>query len=221
MRASVERLLDRFAALSLREQLLILLALFAVAYQTAELVVFDRQYQRVDALNRAIARDHGAISGLNTELAVLSVQARQDPNRELRHQIAAVRTQVAGLQQRLRDATGRMISPQDMAQFLERLLEQEDDLTMLSLRTLDATPLLPLERDDVAAPRHADALHRHAFEIAFSGSYLATLRYLEALEALPWQFFWESVSFDVIAYPHSEVRLRLHTLSLSEDWIGV
>ena len=50
---------------------------------------------------------------------------------------------------------------------------------------------------------------------------MATLRYLQALEALPWRFFWDSVDYQVIAYPQSTVRLKLHTLSLSEDWIGV
>ena len=43
----------------------------------------------------------------------------------------------------------------------------------------------------------------------------------QALEALPWRFFWDSVSYEVEDYPRSLVRLRLHTLSLSEDWIGV
>jgi MSHA biogenesis protein MshJ len=50
---------------------------------------------------------------------------------------------------------------------------------------------------------------------------MATLRYLQALEKLPWRFFWDSVSYQVMEYPDSVVRLELHTLSLSEDWIGV
>jgi MSHA biogenesis protein MshJ len=41
------------------------------------------------------------------------------------------------------------------------------------------------------------------------------------LEGLPWRIFWDSVSYEVLDYPKSIVRLKLHTLSLSEDWIGV
>ena len=64
-------------------------------------------------------------------------------------------------------------------------------------------------------------LHRHGFALEFSGGYLATLNYLQALERLPWRFFWDSVDYEVMQYPRSIVRLKLYTLSLSEDWIGV
>ncbi|MBT8428512.1 MAG: hypothetical protein KJN79_01230, partial [Gammaproteobacteria bacterium] len=135
--------------------------------------------------------------------------------------IQAARDEVAALQSRLKDATGELISPQDMARFLEQLLVQESQLTMLRLQTLDVKPLLAGGADTTGAMRQQAVLHRHGFAIEFSGSYLATLNYLEALEGLPWRIFWDSVSYEVLDYPKSIVRLKLHTLSLSEDWIGV
>ena len=111
-----------------------------------------------------------------------------------------------------------------MARFLEQLLVQEPGLQLLRLKTLEAAPLIDAGEQGGASTANTDAgtaVFRHAFEIAFSGGYLATLRYLKALEALPWKFVWDSVDYEVVAYPQSTVRLRLHTLSLSEDWIGV
>ena len=221
MQDRLQAILDKFAALSGREQWLILIAVFAVAYQVGDLVVLDRQYQRVEALNRAISADNAAIVGLNTQLNQLVSQAQNNPNVLLRKQIAALRDDVGGLRQRLQAATGQMISPQDMARFLEELLVQEQELILLSLRTLEGRPLLGAEQTgDKVAPIGA-TLHRHGFEVTFSGGYLPTLRYLQALERLPWRFYWDSVSYEVIDYPRSIVRMQLHTLSLSEDWIGV
>lgn len=224
MRDRLQALLEKFAVLSARERMLVLLAVFAIAYQIADLVVLDRQYQRIEALNRDIARDNAAIVAINTELNVLAAQAEQDPNKLLREQLAAVRAQNMSLQQRLKSVAETLISPRDMARFIEKLLVQEGELTMLSLKTLKTEPLLPSDKDvdkDARAAKPVATLHKHGFEIAFSGGYLPTLRYLKALEGLPWEFFWDSVNYEVVDYPDSIVRLRLHTLSLSEDWIGV
>jgi MSHA biogenesis protein MshJ len=215
-------LLDRFAALSGRERLLILVAVFAVAYQLADLVIFDRQYREIDRIGGEIARDRNAIGRVDGEFAAASLQAAQDPDAPLRQQIEQLRAETDGLRARLDAAARELISPQDMAHFLEELLVQERELTLLRLQTLEVRPLLePAAADSGALAGSAPVLHRHGFEIEFSGGYMATLRYLQALEALPWRFFWDGVDYEVVDYPQSVVRLRLHTLGLSEDWIGV
>jgi MSHA biogenesis protein MshJ len=221
MRDKWQQLLGKFAALNTRERMLILLAIFAMAYQFADLVILDHQFQEIRRLNSAMANDNAAIVRLNTELNSLSRRAQDDPNKKLREQIQGARDAVVALQSRLKEATGELISPQDMARFLEQLLVQESQLTMLRLQTLDVKPLAAGSSDTKSSPAPQAVLHRHGFAIEFSGGYLATLNYLEALESLPWRFFWDSVSYEVLDYPKSVVRLKLHTLSLSEDWIGV
>lgn len=221
MQARWRQLLNRFAALSSRERLLILVGIFAVAYQLAHFVVLDRQFEEIQQVRATIAKDRSAIARVGNELGVLAGQVPADPNLSLRRQIARTKAQMDTLQERLEAVTSTLISPQDMARFLEELLVQERELSLLRLQTLEARPLL--EQTVVGERRAAPPplLHRHEFAIEFSGGYMATLRYLEALESLPWRFFWDSVSYDVVEYPESVVRLKLHTLSLSEDWIGV
>ena len=221
MQASWQRMLEKFAALNARERMLILIAIFAVCYQLADMVILDRQFQQIEQLNRAMTQDNQAINRVSMELNALASRVHDDPNRELRRQIEEERSRVQALQLRLQEATGDLISPQDMARFLEQLLVQEQPLTMLRLRTLDVEPLLTADAERVDATSSGLVLHRHGFEIEFSGGYLATLRYMKSLEALPWRFFWDSVDYRVLDYPSSVVRLKLHTLSLSEDWIGV
>lgn len=228
VRARLRGLLERFAALSLRERMLVVIAMFAVAYQLTDLLVLERQYGQIGALNQAMTADNAALLAVGTEMRLLSSRAEQDPNRALRERLSTLQGQVRGLERRLETVTSAMISPRDMARFLEDLLNDDSELTLLSLRTLDTQPLLQADGKDDAetsppppAGERATVLHRHGFEVTFSGGYLATLRYLEALERLPWQFFWDGVSYEVVDYPQSVVRLQLHTLSLSEDWIGV
>lgn len=220
MRDKWRLLTQKFAVLSNRERLLILTAIFAVAYQIADLVVFERQFRDFQQLNAAMANDRTEIVRLTTDLKLQTARAQSDPNKSLRASVERTRKETHRLRDELDSATGALISPRDMAQVLEELLLQEKALTLLSLRTHDPTPLI--ER---AAPEGEGGtkalLHQHGFLVEFSGGYLATLRYLEALEGLPWAFFWDNVDYEVVDYPDSVVRLQLHTLSLSEDWIGV
>ena len=223
MRARWQWLIERFAALSARERMLVTIALFAVIYQAADLIILQHQAQRIESLNSAIASDQAEIRRLNDEQNLLSAGLAHDPAAKQRAAVELARQQIRQLQEQLDGATRSMISPRDMARFLEQLLQQERELELLRLETLDPEPLLarPAEGGAPSGLGIDGVLHRHAFDIEFGGNYLATLRYLEALEGLPWRFFWDSVSYEVEDYPRSLVRLRLHTLSLSEDWIGV
>lgn len=223
MRARWQWLIERFAALSARERLLVTIALFAVIYQVADLVVLQHQAKRIDALNAEISSGQAEIRRLNNEQNLLSAGLQRDPAAQQRSAVELARQQIRQLQGQLDDATRSMISPRDMARFLEHLLSQESALRMTRLQTLDPVPLLGADDsgDGRRGGKASAAVHRHAFEIDFDGDYFATLRYLRALEQLPWQFAWDSIDYEVVEYPRSVVRLRLHTLSLSEDWIGV
>jgi MSHA biogenesis protein MshJ len=223
MRARWQWLVERFAALSARERVLVTIALFAVIYQVADLVVLQHQARQINALNTEIASGRAELRRLNDEQNVLSAGLQRDPVAKQRTAVELARQQIRQLQGQLDDATRAMISPRDMARFLEHLLSQEDALRMTRLKTLEPVPLLV--GDEAGDGKHAGAasaaVHRHAFEIDFDGDFFATLRYLRTLERLPWQFAWDSIDYEVIEYPRSTVRLRLHTLSMSEDWIGV
>lgn len=223
MRDKWRQLLERFAGLSSRERVLILIAVFAVIYQLADLVIFDHQFGEIERLNKQMAQDQQQIQNLTAELNTLSTSAQKDPNRQLRDRIAETRGRVEGLNERLEKATDALISPKDMSRFLEQMLVQERELSLVRLETLESKPLLSGDDEKEAgmAKQTTPVLHRHGFVIEFRGGYLASLRYLQALEELPWRFFWDRVDYEVMEYPESLVRLHLHTLSLSEDWIGV
>ena len=89
----------------------------------------------------------------------------------------------------------------------------------MELRSIAAEPVTQAEGDDDAA--RVASVFRHGVEIRLRGGYLSTLRYLEALEALPWRFFWDSLEYEVTEYPIAEITFILHTLSSEESWIGV
>lgn len=100
------------------------------------------------------------------------------------------------------------MSPALIANALSDLLKQHHQLTLIKLETLSVKPQPPL-------------IYQHGLELHFSGTYADTLAYLTALEAMQWNFVWDSVDYRVKDYPIAEITLRVHTLSLEKNWLDV
>lgn len=77
-----------------------------------------------------------------------------------------------------------------------------------------------LKREQALA-RKRPQVFKHAVELEFQGDYRSTLRYLKNLENLPWRFYWDGVSYEVIKYPKASITINIYTLSLDKGWMGV
>lgn len=110
-----------------------------------------------------------------------------------------------------------------MAQVLEQLLARTSRMTLHALRTLPPESVTPSDARPATATPEAPAaqIYKHGVELELGGTYLETLNFLQAVEALPWRFFWDRIEFTVQAHPEGRVKLTLYTLGLQEGWIGV
>jgi len=65
------------------------------------------------------------------------------------------------------------------------------------------------------------SIYKHGMRVEFEGNFNGTVAYLQALESMPWRFYWDNVEYEVLQFPLARVVITVHTLSLDEDWIGV
>ncbi len=224
----------RFDALSLRERGMIGLTVFVlivVAWQSlllSPLTAHSRQ------LTGQLAAQQQLLEALDKQLQALVARQGQDPNKALRARQAHLSAQIAALDRQLHEKMQGLIAPAQMARVLEQVLTRETDLQLVRVRSLPAQPLLagpsagaaqgsarPVQRDSGKEGADHAGVYRHGLVIEFRGSYLSTLAYLRALQALPWAFYWDSVQLDVEHYPQARVVITVHTLSLEKGWIGV
>ena len=96
----------------------------------------------------------------------------------------------------------------------------------MRLESVPASPLLaPVEgsgsEGKVDLGSGPIRLFRHGLILELSGDYMSVLRYVQALERLPWKFFWESMNYQVQQWPTGKITLKLLSLSSEEGWIGV
>lgn len=227
--AGMARLTDwlgRFERLSLRERGLIAAALLVGLYQVWDLTLYQPQDQAVAQTQTRLQRETAAVKTTEQQLRQLERRLKENSADRRRQEIERLERQLAGIEQRIDTLARDLISPSDMARLLEELLTREPSLSLLRLETLESRQVIPAaakidtpRTQASAAPRYR--VFRHDFAIEFDGAYLATLRYLESLDQLPWRFYWDGIQYTVDEHPRGRVRLELHTLSFSEGWIGV
>ena len=94
---------------------------------------------------------------------------------------------------------------------------------MATTRRLGLLPSTPLAQPAPAAPGSGraakpllvPAFYRHGIELEVSGTYLELLKYLEAVDALPWRLAWAGVELQTTKYPEILMRASLFTESPS------
>ena len=159
---------------------------------------------------------------LEAEVTVKALAA--DPNRERRKRKAELQRQLADLETRFHEQTADLVPPTEMVRVLKELLGRETQLQLVRLESLAAMPLLGSEDAELETLDSAAAqvrVYRHGLVIELLGDYLSALRYLQAVEELPWKFFWESLKYDVKEWPVGRITLKVLSLSTEEGWIGV
>lgn len=128
-----------------------------------------------------------------------------------------------------------LIPPKLMPQVLEKVLAENTKLKLLSLENKPVETLIDQQQAAQNKPRMAAAgnkeankeadkkqgLYKHSFILRLEGSYPAAIDYFEALSQLPWRFNWDAMHYEVTQYPKANITLEVHTVSLSQDWIGV
>ena len=66
-----------------------------------------------------------------------------------------------------------------------------------------------------------EKVYKHRLVIEMEGTFSGTVDYLESLESLPWQLYWDEIDYQVARYPLARVKILLYSLGPEEGWVGV
>lgn len=220
MNSQIQQLLQKFDALNERERISVMLLLVvAIIIIFAELLISPLN-QKYDIVNNQIVSLQSQTQLLKSQLIVLKSKKNQDPDFQDKQKIKLLNEQLSNVNLSLKEKMHGLIEPTQMAKVLEVVLTQNTDLKLQRVQSLGAVPLSP-KKAGAANESESLGIFRHGLQIEFKGSYLSTLKYLKALDELPWNFYWDELELKVDKYPVSSIVITVHTLSFYEGWIGV
>lgn len=215
---------QRYDPLSMRERLLILVTTLGVGFFLFDNLLLQSQLKGISDLERKVSVSRIDLSTQQQQLLILQEGLEHDENTILREKISQMQNKLNGLDQNIDEITENFITPKEMIALLQLIVSNSVNLELISLRNL------PPEKVVIAAISTPDqeqkktqplSIYKHGILIELNGGYAETTTFLQQLESLPWQFFWQDIDYLVQQHPKANVTLNLYTLGLETNWIGV
>ncbi|MFK7896073.1 MAG: hypothetical protein AB8G23_09575 [Myxococcota bacterium] len=226
-----------FADRPIRERIMISalavgLVFFLIDLVAIQPIASDRH--RVE-IGTSRTRDAQAIK--EQELAALASPEPSEEERRILADTELVKTQIAEIEKRMASEIEGLVPPHAIVSVLEELLAESPGLHLVRLEStpphrvgarLDSVA----EENATSAPgdtneRLADGdlgiekLFRHGVRIEVRGDFRSTVDYLQRVEQSRFHLMWDNLDYRVESYPTATVTIDFHTISHSEEWIGV
>ncbi len=216
-----EKLSGQVEALTLRDRSFLLgTIIVAVVFIWGQFIFAPLQGRHKTASNNLVSLTQQQATFEEQQL-LLAQQLKDDPNRNLRAQQAELDIQLAKVKSDIERQLSGLIAPEKMADVLRSMLQQQEKLKLVSLKNMPVTPFnSPDQAGEEDSKDGESGLYSHSMELVMDGQYFDVLEYIKRIESLK-GFNWETMNYEVIDYPKARVTIKISTLSLEEDWIGV
>ncbi len=234
---------DQFNDLTIRERVLGVLVLLAAIYMVLSLFWLDPILADQKKSQDSIDQLNTQISTKSQEIALATQTLSSSGSQEKIASIDEAKVRLDEINQALQNMTAGLIDPDKLPVILEEVLIAASDLTLMKVQTLPAVEIdlglhqenpdavegeeqteTPIE-DEIESLGESEVLSqgifKHTVELTVKGSYRDVHKYLQALEALEWRFYWDELNYSVDKYPKGQIKLRVYTLTTEEGWMDV
>lgn len=209
------QLSDKFLALSLREKwLLFVCGLVGLSMLVFTLLIepayLDLQEKNVKSMS--LTQSNQKQQG---ELLVLQAKLNKDPDKEIDLELKKLLVESQELSFELAEIVDRLVTPSQMAQLLESVLNAGNGLKLESLESLQ-----PEAISDNQENSDNSKYFIHPVRMELTGSYFDISIYLQALESLPVSYYWRTFEYSVEEYPKARLVFEVYTLGTRQEFIG-
>lgn len=157
------------------------------------------------------------LAALQQEVSRFEQQLNTDPNAQLEQRKEELEARQERLQARM-NRNARLMTPAESVAWLQSLLDDNSAVQVLHFDTLEPSPVLAVGETEGA---HAGMnLYQHSVEITLQGEYLDLRDYVERVQSLPFEFYWQGLRYEVQDHPLAELTVTLYALSTSKELIG-
>ncbi|ARP39365.1 type 4a pilus biogenesis protein PilO [Vibrio syngnathi] len=209
------QLSDKFLALSLREKWLLFVCglvglsmlLFTLLIEPAYLDVQEKNVKSM-SLTQSNQKQQG-------ELLVLQAKLNKDPDKEIDLELKKLLVESQELSFELAEIVDRLVTPSQMAQLLESVLNAGNGLKLESLESLQPAAISNNQENS-----DNSNYFLHPVRMELTGSYFDISIYLQALESLPVSYYWRTFEYSVEEYPKARLVFEVYTLGTRQEFIG-
>jgi len=224
MRQRLQKYVEGIDAMGLRERAMFFGAVALVLMTLLQVFLLDPVLSRRNQLSTKLAQQEDETKAILAQIQTLIRPDAPDQDAINRDKLKNLREQMEQLDRQFEQQQKQFVAPAKMAAMLESLVGKNRKLKLVSLRNLPPTSVAEPAAGAAGGKGRipgANEVFRHAVELRISGGYFDLLDYLDALESMPQQLFWDKFELRVAQYPQSVLTLTIYTLSPEKSWLTV
>ena len=225
--SSLNRLMNKFDNMDLRERLLALLGAAIILYFIADTALLKPQQKKIINLQQLTKNNQAGLISTNEVMTMLEKDALHTSEQQ-----AGNRATIEELKKQISEAetfySQTDPSTSQVGALLRELLADTPNLTLVSIKTLPGTMFFSPENmtggsgQKAALSANANnevqkTIYRYGVEVSIRGNYMALLSYMENLSKYPKRLFWSEAKLDVTGSVNADMdavlRLVIYTLS--------
>ena len=214
MRALLKRVVERIDRASLRERVLVFLALTAALVLIVNVTLIEPLRANQRRLAAETAQGEKELQMVQAKIVRMVQDAAVDPNAGNRARLAALRAELKELDARAVQEQSRFTPPERMRAVLDEMLQRNKGLALVDFSSLPVTAI----GNNASG---GGALYRHGIEFTVTGTYVELYEYLRALERMPTQLYWRRAELAVSEHPAVTLKLTVYTVSFDRAWLIV
>ena len=221
MPAWLNRIQKQLDKLSNRDRIAVYITTAAMILLLWDLLLFNPLGNQLNKLEQDASVLDQQLSDADKQILTIQSNMQADPDIAGQTLMAEYAAEKLRLDQALAKSAVMVISPQEMASLLEKILKAQTQLKFISLQNIAAVPqTLSANLGTQSTDANTGIIFRHSVILKMEGSYHDTLAYLQKLEQLPWHFSWKSIDIETRDYPTMTITLEVYTFSLKRGLIG-
>ncbi|MEZ9051145.1 type 4a pilus biogenesis protein PilO [Vibrio sp. 10N.247.311.64] len=209
------QLSDKFLALSQREKWLLFVCGFVGLSMLWFTLLVEPAYLDLQAKNAKASSLTQSNQRQQGELLVLQAQLNKDPDKEINREYKKLLVESQDLSLQLSQIVDGLITPSQMSQLLESVLNAGNGLKLESLESLK-----PEAISNNKETSEYSGYFLHPVRMELTGSYFDISAYLQALESLPVSYYWRTFEYSVEEYPKARLVFEVYTLGTRQEFIG-
>lgn len=222
MQSSIKALKQQWGKLSQREAMIVTAGIFVAVLILWNAVVYEPYRKNATLLDQEIKQTEAQIAGANARNLAFQIEMKKDPDSENRKLLEQYIETGKRLDAELAKASVQIVNVRDMVALLKEMLAKQSSLKFVGLENRPAVPEFTQKGDQAnVTAEESITIYRHSVVLKMEGSYSSLLAYLQDLEDLPWQFFWQGIEIETESYPNALITLEVYTMGLREGLVGV
>lgn len=206
---------EKFGELQQREKVMTLfVGLFLIVYLLAWFVIAPLHTEMANN-RKANVKTAQQLATQEQQIAMLTEALKRDYTAELRQQITTKKLQLESLSEQLHAFRSAFIPPREMAQLLQKLLNEHSTLAVTEFKLKNAKPIHIGQEEGQAKV----AFYQHDLNFAIEGNFFDLLAYVKQINALEERVFIHDFDYQVLEYPKARLSLTIATISADEKAI--